>query len=689
MRTNRMGTVFLGTSPDGHPATVKPVDEELARDPRFRRRFVRAIHASRRIRGPHTPALLDADPYASIPWMATEYLPGPSLAQAVTECGALPSSALPPLTLGLAEALRTAHDVGLAHLDLSPDHVLLTPHGPQVIDFGIADAVEGAGPLSRILGPGLAGSRAGTRAPLPDDVFRLAEVVVFAATGADIPAPDLAPPPPLRAARVRSRLGEVLPVPLREMLASCLSEDPADRPSAGSLLLRLRVSAVPGDGRLPEAFTEQIDRTVVDLRSTLTGDPPYRAPHLNPLVRLAPEEEPPPTSAPPPVDPVDLREEGSPAPAHSGAPVRPISREPRRRFPTAPISMCAMALVAVLCLVLFVLRPGAEGGGGAAAGFAPLALDDPLVGLAFTPQGGLWVHTRTSLELWKRGAGSPLSVHEPAPREFAVRSDGALVGLSSFDRVELWPASGGAPEVLVEEEPDRGMLRSLALSPDGTMAATLSNTDPAGAGEHLLLLWDLTGGGLLAETVVDGIPEAPSFNHDGTRLVALVSDASGGSVLSVWNTPDLSPHGVIEADSGDDARRSRVTAFATAPDRDFAAVEYGEDADLALYDLAALTSTMTLERPSDTPPGSRARSLLFTPDGATLIGGQAPVEGPHGLTGGSAWDSATGELLTVGATTLFPILAVGPKGRVIASGHPKVDEVVFLETVALGRVGDP
>ncbi|MFE5036442.1 serine/threonine-protein kinase [Streptomyces sp. NPDC056683] len=140
-----MGRVFLGRSPGGRPVAVKVVRAELvAGQPEFRSRFRREVEAARKVSGAFTAPVVDADPDASLPWLVTSYIAGPSLQDAVAERGPLPATTVLDLAAGLAEALTSIHAAQLVHRDLKPSNVLLAEDGPRVIDFGIARSVESA-----------------------------------------------------------------------------------------------------------------------------------------------------------------------------------------------------------------------------------------------------------------------------------------------------------------------------------------------------------------------------------------------------------------------------------------------------------------------------------------------------------------------------------------------------------------
>src|SRR6185503_14258095 len=143
-----MGRVFLGVSAAGRPVAVKVVHAELAADPEFRARFSTEVAAARKVSGLFTALVVDADVDAPVPWLATAYVAGPSLSEAVRSSGPLTAWSLLALAAGLAKSLTAIHAAGVVHGDLKPSNVLLAPDGPRVIDFGISQAAEAA-PLAR------------------------------------------------------------------------------------------------------------------------------------------------------------------------------------------------------------------------------------------------------------------------------------------------------------------------------------------------------------------------------------------------------------------------------------------------------------------------------------------------------------------------------------------------------------
>ncbi|MFD3533921.1 protein kinase [Streptomyces sp. NPDC058664] len=254
-----MGEVHLACRADEPTAdphrmvAVKTVREDLEVDGDFRTRFRREIAAARTVDGPGVARLVDADADASSPWLATEYVPGPSLAEAVVRSGALPVGAVRALGAELARALDAVHGVRVLHRDLKPANVLLGAAGPKLIDFGIAQAFEATALTSTGLVVGSPGFMSpehlvGSRAVVPaSDVFCLGAVLAFAASGRGPFHDDEMAAVIFRISRAEADLDPV-PEELRHVLARCLRRDPAERPSAAELAELL------GGGEPPEVF---------------------------------------------------------------------------------------------------------------------------------------------------------------------------------------------------------------------------------------------------------------------------------------------------------------------------------------------------------------------------------------------------------------------------------------------------
>jgi eukaryotic-like serine/threonine-protein kinase len=246
-----MGQVFLGRSMDGRSVAVKLIRSELAGDPDFRDRFRLEVAAAQMVSNRFTAPVVDADLDADVPWLATTYVSGPSLAEAVRDSGLLPISAVLALIAGLAEGLSAIHAAGVVHGNLKPSNVLLADDGPQVIDFGISRAAEaslGQGGLEKIASPGYVSPEqvVGTEIGPPSDIFSLGAVLTYAATGrgpfgtgSDTTLMD-------RVVNTPPDLG-TMPATLRSLAEACLAKDPRDRPMAGDLLAHVgAIQSEPG-----------------------------------------------------------------------------------------------------------------------------------------------------------------------------------------------------------------------------------------------------------------------------------------------------------------------------------------------------------------------------------------------------------------------------------------------------------
>lgn len=225
-----MGVVYLARSAGGALAAVKVIRAEHAADPGFRARFRREAEAAGRVTGPWVVPVTGTDPEAREPWLATAFVPGPSLGEAVEARGPLPVATVGALGARLAEALAAVHDAGLVHRDVKPGNVLLALDGPRLIDFGIARH-EGATALTAtgaVIGtPGFLAPEQASAGPLGPacDVFSLGCVLVYAATGrrpfgAGTPAGLL-----FRTVHEEPDLSAV-PAGLLPLLADCLAKDP-------------------------------------------------------------------------------------------------------------------------------------------------------------------------------------------------------------------------------------------------------------------------------------------------------------------------------------------------------------------------------------------------------------------------------------------------------------------------------
>ncbi|WP_141309701.1 serine/threonine-protein kinase [Streptomyces spinoverrucosus] len=268
-----MGRVYLGRSAGGRTVAVKIVHPHLALDEEFRARFRREVAAARRVGGAWTAPVLDADPEAPVPWVATAYAAGPSLAAAVADGGPLPAHSVRALGAGLGEALAAVHELGLVHRDVKPSNVLLTLDGPLLIDFGVARALDGTASLTstgvsvgspgymspeQILGKGVTGAA---------DVFSLGAVLAYAATGVPPFPGDSSAALLYKVVHEEPQL-DALEGELREVVAGCLAKEPGARPAPADVSRRLApegAARLVAGGWLPGALVERVSRGAVGL----------------------------------------------------------------------------------------------------------------------------------------------------------------------------------------------------------------------------------------------------------------------------------------------------------------------------------------------------------------------------------------------------------------------------------------
>ncbi|WP_405808093.1 PQQ-binding-like beta-propeller repeat protein [Streptomyces sp. NBC_00210] len=273
-----MGTVYLARSAGGRTVALKTMHPGIASDPASRTRFRLETDAARIIGGHHGATVVDADPLAPTPWLATEYVLGPPLDDAVSLTGRLPEASVRALGAALAGALAQLHSSDVVHRDLKPSNVMVTAYGPKIIDFGIARAA-GDDRLTS------AGAAAGTPAFMsPEqatgqehspagDVFALAGVLTYAATGHGAfgtgQAADLL-------YRVRYADPDLTGVPdsLIPILTRCLSKDPAQRPTTSHLVAELHDGQGEFADHLPESVLGEVARRATEVWQYQ----PYRRP---------------------------------------------------------------------------------------------------------------------------------------------------------------------------------------------------------------------------------------------------------------------------------------------------------------------------------------------------------------------------------------------------------------------------
>ncbi|RKN09587.1 serine/threonine-protein kinase [Streptomyces radicis] len=354
-----MGLVYLARSASGRRVAIKTVRSELAEDQLFRVRFTREVEAARAVSGFYTAAVVDADARAAVPWLATAYVPAPSLEEIVTECGPLPPGAVRWLAAGIAEALHSIHGAGLVHRDLKPSNVLVVEDGPRVIDFGIASGVSNTRLTMTNVAVGTPAYMSPEQAKDSrsvngaSDIFSLASTLVFAATG----HPPYHGGNPVETVfmllRERPDLSG-LPDELRPLIESLMVHKPEDRPSPADLQAQLapHLFAASDDTGSASAWLPPGAVALIESRRGRTPQVPAPAPEAKHAAVSAPSAPsppsapsmPPPMPTTPPSAPPSLPPPipaSSPPPGRDG-PVRlpgsgmPVGPGPQRGEPAGP-----------------------------------------------------------------------------------------------------------------------------------------------------------------------------------------------------------------------------------------------------------------------------------------------------------------------------------------------------------------
>ncbi|RDI55433.1 serine/threonine-protein kinase [Nocardia mexicana] len=444
-----MGRVYLGRTAGGRTVAVKVVRPDLAGNPEFRTRFRREVTAARRVAGPYTVPVLDADVDSYRPWLATGFVSGLSLTDAVDGYGPLPEASLLTLATGLAHALTDIHATGLIHRDLKPSNVLLAVDGPRVIDFGIARAVEDTAltTTGQLIGsPGyMCPEQITGDAPVgpPGDVFALGGILVFAATG-NAPFGNGDSIPMLwRVVQQEPRLDGV-PDSLRPLIAACLAKTPESRPTPAQLVQQLAPFGHPDTrGWLPGPILEDISRRAIALLDLeATALPTDATPPPQPETGHAAATRPPTTvTSSPSYNPAGQAH----PPPHPGttilrdAPVQPMPPHRTKRATLIVAAIATMLVAATIGGIVAYNTASGRGGDSAAA--------DPSSGAETS-------RTKTSgakpsrSESSGAGATSGAASSATMPRDYVGTWKGtATDGIATFDIVVTLKAGKVGEEV--------------------------------------------------------------------------------------------------------------------------------------------------------------------------------------------------------------------------------------------------
>ncbi|MFI1653675.1 protein kinase [Streptomyces sp. NPDC020472] len=445
-----MGEVHLACRADAPTAdpyrmvAVKTVRDDLEVDGDFRTRFRREIAAARTVDGPGVARLVDADADGPSPWLATEYVPGPSLAEAVVRSGALPVGTVRALGAALARALAGVHAVQVLHRDLKPANVLLAAAGPKLIDFGIAQAFEATALTSTGLVVGSPGFMSpehlvGSRAVVPaSDVFCLGAVLAFAASGRGPFHDDEMAAVIYRISRAEADLDGV-PEELRPVLERCLRPDPAGRPSAAELAGLLGGGApgvFPWPGAVLSLLAEYGEAARSAGEAAASGAGVADLPTLGPVVPYSPT-------------------------AMTDRPALPPAPERRRRRWGAVVAgAVAAALVATAGVVALNRTDGRGGtstGGVAGPPSSGAGTTAPVTALSqvVLPYGGTGhtqdfgkvgtdrAHRPAGWSPWSVETGTPIGPCALAPEVLVCTgAGGSAVGVRASDGKRLWTVPG-------------------------------------------------------------------------------------------------------------------------------------------------------------------------------------------------------------------------------------------------------
>ena len=425
-----MGRVFLGASADGQVAAVKVIRSDLATDPEFRARFRREVTVARKVSNRFTVPLIDADVDSPVPWLATAYVTGPSLAEAVTEHGPLPVPMVLHLAAGLAEGLSAIHAAGVVHRDLKPSNVLLAHDGPRVIDFGISVAAE-TSPLTRtgllIGSPGYMSPEQveGREVGSPSDIFSLGAVLAFAATGEAPFGSGSAPTLAYRAVYRQVNLDRV-PAEVRGLIQRCLTKDPGQRPTARDLMFAAGAAAVPPTERW---IPEPASRTLLELPDRQDPSRTVTSARLSPV--------------------------SPPVPGHLGR------REHRRRRLARPLTIASM--------VVGLLAASVAGGIAVAAPVQQTHGAHPGQAVSGPVTAPTTSAPATSAPSTSPAAAPSMSA---APAASATATASPVVSPSASPTVSSSPAPSGSPSVSDSPAPSGSPSVSVSPVPSGSAAPT-------------------------------------------------------------------------------------------------------------------------------------------------------------------------------------------------------------------------
>jgi WD40 repeat protein len=654
-----MGRVFLGRTPAGSAVAVKVVHREYAADPAFRKRFEQEVTTAKRVQGIYTAPVVDADIQADEPWLATAYIPGPSLQYAVTEYGPLRVEAALSLVARVAEALQSIHAADVIHRDLKPSNVILTGEGPKVIDFGIARAADVTSITGTGIGPGTPAYMApehidGKTLTPAADVFALGLVANFAATGELAFGGGSALVVIRRIAEHEPNL-ELCPEPVRAITAACLAKDPKRRPTPAEVIQQCRRAATPGtndgDGHIsPSPPTPQSVAPTASPGRGSGGQPPTATKRYTGL----PGAFGPPAPRPRPTIAQDIH---APTPASPMPPLRGLAVP-------GIVTAAGLALALIVALVVSLGTPSNSPRTNSSSGaspstvpaFSPAATitdNDDVFEVAFSPNGKTLATAilDDTVTLWVVGSRKRRARLGPFPYymtslAFSPNGKTLATGGPHDEKVRLWDVASGKQRAILTGLRDN--INSLAFSPDGkTFAAATHSTDSTAG---YVRLWDVASRKQRATLGDHHSVHSVRFSPDGKTLAT--GDIDGARL---WDVASGKKRATLSVD-GDVA----IQGVAFSPDGKTLATATGDlrVGTVRLWDVASGQERATL-----TGHSSSVEGVAFSPNGQLL----ASASEDHTVR---LWDVATGKqrATLTGHFDKVKSVAFSPNGQMLASG---------------------
>ncbi|MET7463564.1 serine/threonine-protein kinase [Nonomuraea sp. NPDC005501] len=596
------GVVYLARDASGTPLAVKWLRHDLAADRVSVERFLREAQVAQQIAPFCTAAVLGSGVEQERPYIISEFIEGPSLQRIVQEEGPRAGASLHRLAIGTATALAAIHQAGIVHRDVKPANVILGADGPRVIDFGIARALDATSTIS--------GMPVGTPSYMPPeqilghpvgasaDMFSWAGTMVYAASGRAPFGSDTMPAVINRVLNNPPDLG-VLDGPLHELVAACLDKDPARRPTAEQVLMRL---------------IQQPGQPAAPFRQPGPPAPPFRQ-QPGPPAAQPPFQQPPPPWAPPPQGPQSGPVPG-PMPMSTGLPPRRRSRAPVIVGVTA-----AVTLLLLTCVALVVTQRKTTTASSRATTTPTATGRTPSTGPTPTP-------------VRKRLPGGTIDLYE-LPTDPVTLTSYEVYDKRSDDWVDYARQSlrGGFKKYAGNWE--------TLVSPDGRRIATRGRKYTADGYDSVIVTDRGTGATSTVKTVRKPlISSIRSWSRDGSKLLLNIEkETKDTRGKEDWVYPGFVLVDVAEAKAG----VVRLPGGAAPPDTGFGwdpgqrgvVNLYGSGKGLRFYDAAGRTVR-------DVPSvGSLASGTqdLFSPSGKTFVtncpGGD---DGDH-----CVWDSDTGK----------------------------------------------